>query len=242
MPDTLKDLNKYVINGGDINTFFASIAAQNATGITAGMDMEEEGNQTTVMTISLKDQGYDDEYIVAQIEFLKDSGRLKTHSQKEYKLWEDDHKAEQAAILKSREEAITKDKEDRRAVKAKVSDFLKDTEEVAGFAVSKTDRKALPEYMVERTVTTKEGKKITSMQRDLAKVLNSATGSIQLAKLLKTSLATGELVFDEIKTDSETAAAKKLKDNIRRNKNTILSNSGGGGSSTKKRPLAEYFT
>jgi hypothetical protein len=80
------------------------------------------------------------------------------------------------------------------------------------------------------------------MQRDLAKVLNSATGSIQLAKLLKTSLATGELVFDEIKTDSETAAAKKLKDNIRRNKNTILSNSGGGGSSTKKRPLAEYFT
>jgi hypothetical protein len=239
LPDIVKKMNQYVLKGGDINVFLDTVAEQNKTGIKADMDMEDETNQELVIRNGLKEDGYDEEYITAQIEFLRDSKRMATHSKTHYKKWEEKKAKEQAAILASQEDRAKADKISRRELKGKVSTFLKDTESVSGFAVTASDRKALPDYMSDRTVKLENGSQITGMQKDLMRVLNSPTGSVQMAKLLKAASKEGELIFDEIKKDTETKVTKNVRENVRRNGKSVISQSGGTAKS--KRPLADYF-
>lgn len=240
VPDTLKELNKFVLNGGDLNTFLDKVAIQNEKGITSDMDMSEEGNQELVIRNGLKEEGYDEEYITAQIEFLQDSKRMETHAKTHFKKWETKKTAEQAAIIEEQENKAKADKNSRRELKGKVATFLKDTESVTGFTVTAKDRKALPDYMSDRTIKLENGSQVTGMQKDLMRVLNSPTGSIQMAKLLKAASKEGELIFDEIKKDTETKVTKKVRENVRRNTKSVISQS-GGGSAKSKRPLADYF-
>lgn len=241
VPEIVKEMNKFVLKGGDINAFLQTVAVQNTSGLEEGMDLELEANQELVIRHGLKEEGYDKEYIDAQIEFLKDSKRMKKHSETHYKKWETKNKAEQTAILKSQEKAIANDKAQRRALKNKVTTFLKETDEVTGFTVTKQDRKDLPNYMSDRVVKLDNGNQITGMQKDLMRVLNSPTGSVQMAKLLKAANEQGELNFEEIKKETETKVTKKVRENVRRNKKSIVSQSGGGKNSKPKRPLADYF-
>jgi hypothetical protein len=240
VPDTLKELNKFVLKGGDLNTFLDKVAIQNEQGITSDMDMTEETNQELVIRNGLKEEGYDEEYITAQIEFLQDSKRMETHAKTHFKKWETKKNAEQAEILQSQVDKTKVDKAARRELKGKVSTFLKDTESVSGFTVSANDRKFLPDYMSDKTIKLENGSQVTNMQKDLMRVLNSPTGSIQMAKLLKAASKEGELIFDEIKKDTETKVTKKVRENVRRNKKSVISQS-GGGSAKSKRPLADYF-
>jgi len=241
VPDIVKEINKFVIKGGDINAYLQAVSVQNQTGLTKDLDLEEEANQELVIRHGLKEEGYDDEYITAQIEFLKDSNRLKKHSETHYKKWDEKRKEEQKSILKSQEQVQKREKEQRRALKGKVTTFLKETEEVTGFTVTKQDRKVLPNYMSDRNVKLENGGQITAMQRDLMRVLNSPTGSVQIAKLLQAASEDGELNFEEIKKETTTKVAKQVRDNVRRDKKRIITNSGGGKNSKPKRPLADYF-
>ncbi len=239
VPDILKEMNKFVIKGGDINTYLQTIAAQNSAGLSENMDLEDEANQELVIRHGLKEEGYDDEYIESQIDFLKDSKRMEKHSQTHYKKWNDKRVKEQKALLKAQEDAINADKLQRREHKSKLSTFLKENEEVTGFTVTKEDRKVLPNYMSEKTVQLNNGNQITGMQKDLMRVLSSPTGSIQMAKLLRTASESGELNFEEIKKDTETKVVKKVRDNVRRSK-TSIKTAGSANTKTKK-PLAAYF-
>lgn len=239
-PDLLKEMNKFVLKGGNLDTFLNTIAKQNSTGITADIDLEKEENQILVVRKGLEEEGHDDEYITAQIDFLKDSKRLESIAGKHFKKWDDNRKVEQAAILKSQDEAKIREKNQRRELKTKVSTFLKETEEVGGFIVTPKDRKALPDYMSDRSVKLENGNQITSMQRDLMRVLNSPTGSVQIAKLLKNATETGELNFDEINKNTETKVTKQVRDNVRRSKQSIVK-SAEGKNSRKKLKLADYF-
>lgn len=235
-PDILKEMNKFVLKGGDINDYLATIANQNKSGLKEGMDLEEEANQILAVRNGLSEEGYDEEYINAQIEFLKDSDRLKKHAETHFKKWDEKRIAEQKNILKNIEDKEKNEKSQRRALKTKVTDFLNETNEVSGFTVTKEDKRELPNYMSDRTVKLDNGNTITSMQRDLMRVLNSPTGSVQIAKLLKAASEKGELNFDDIVTDSETKVTKKVRENVRRNKKSIITSSGG-----KKKALHEYF-
>ena len=235
-PDILKEMNKFVLKGGDINDYLATIANQNKSGLKEGMDLDEEANQILAVRNGLMEEGYDEEYIAAQIEFLKDSDRLKKHAQTHFKKWDEKRVAEQKNILKNIEDKEKNEKSQRRALKTKVTDFLNETNEVSGFTVTKEDKRELPNYMSDRTVKLDNGNTITSMQRDLMRVLNSPTGSVQIAKLLKAASEKGELNFDDIVTDSETKVTKKVRENVRRNKKSIITSSGG-----KKKALHEYF-
>jgi hypothetical protein len=239
-PEILKEMNKFVLKGGDISDFLEKISIQNTSGLTEGMDMENEDNQEKVIRHGLKQEGYDEEYIAAQIEFLKDSKRLKKHSETHFNKWDTKRKEEQKQILKSQEDKTLKEKESRRALKTKVSTFLEETSEISGFTISKIDKRELPNYMSDRTVKLDNGNQITSMQRDLMRVLNNPTGSVQIAKLLKSASESGELDFKDIEKETKTKVAKEVRENVRRNKKSIIAGSAGGAK--KKRPLADYFS
>jgi len=239
LPDIVKQMNKFAIKGGDINTFLDTVAMQNEKGIKSDMDMEDEANQELVIRNGLKEEEYDDEYIDAQIEFLKDSKRMGAQAKTHYKKWGEKRAAEQEAILTSQNNKAKADKVSRRELKGKVSTFLKETEAVTGFTVTAKDRKALPDYMSDRTIKLENGNQVTGMQKDLMRVLNSPTGSIQMAKLLKAASKAGELIFDEIKKDTETKVTKQVRDNVRRNKKSVIESGSSGAKS--KRALTDYF-
>ena len=234
-------MNKFVLKGGDINVFLASVAKQQSTGLTEDMDMDNEANQELVIRQGLVEDGYDEEYITAQIEFLKDSKRLKKHADTHFKKWDASNKQAQANILASQETAAKREKESRRLLKTKVSSFLKDTDEVEGFTVTTKDRKSLPDYMSDRTIKLQNGNQITNMQKDLMRVLNSPTGSVQIAKLLKSASEEGELNFKEIKQNTETKVTKKVRENVRRSKKDSIITKSGEGKTSRKLKLADYF-
>ena len=238
VPDIVKDMNKFVLKGGDINVFLQTVSAQNTSGLKEGMDLEDEDNQELIIRHSLKEEGYDDEYIASQIEFLKDSKQIEKISTKQFKKWEQKTKAEQTIILESQKQKTLANKNQHRALKTKVTTFLDETEEVAGFTVTKQDRKILPNYMSDRTIKLENGNQITGMQKDLMRVLNSPTGSVQIAKLLRAASVEGELDFEEIKKTTETKVVKKVRENVRRSKKSITQS---GGKSNKKRALTDYF-
>ena len=238
VPPLVKEMNKFVLKGGDIHEFLDTVAEQNSTGLTENLDLEEEANQELVIRHGLKGEGYDEEYITAQIEFLKDSQRLKKHSETHFNKWKEKRKTQQTAILTAQAQKSARDKVQRRELKNKVTTFLQETDEVAGFTVTRQDKKSLPNYMSDRNVKLENGNQITNMQKDLMRVLNSPTGSVQIAKLLKAASETGELNFDEIQKTTETKVVKKVRENVRRNKKSVISQS---GENSKKLRLADYF-
>lgn len=235
VPDVLKEINNFVLKGGDINEYLAKVAENNKSGLSIDMDLTSEDNQIQIVKKGLKDQGFDDEYIASQIEFLKDSKHLEKNANLYFTKWKDNKIKEEAAILKSQEDARKLEKDNRRELKSKVSNFLKETDSVSGFKVTRDDKKILPDYMSERTVKLDNGSVVTPMQRDLMRVLNSPTGSIQIAKLLKAATESGELDFKEITKNTETKVIKEVRDNVRRSKKSISRGSGD------KQHLASYF-
>lgn len=238
VPDVVKELNSFVLNGGDPFEYIKNLSAGGAKGLSEGMDMTVESNQELIHRNALEDQGYDKEYIDAQIEYLKDSKKLASLAGPLYQKWEDKVKADKETTLANQAKYVENQKNKKKELKNKVASFLNETAEVAGFAISKNDKRDLPGYMTDMNVKTENGKQITSLQRDLFKVLASPVGSVQIAKLLKSASENGELSFKEIKEDSDSKAAKDLKDNIRRNKNSFKNKSDGG----KPKHLADYFT
>jgi len=221
MPAQLRELNSFVIKGGDMNTYLAKISEQNKEGIPSGLDMTAEANQVLVMTKKYSKDGHDSEYITAQIEFLKDSNNLEKLSSKEYLKSEEVKLAERAAVVKSQEASLLKQKTERRAIKAKVSNFLAETEEIEGFKVTKVDKRILPNYMSDRSIALDNGNSITAMQKDLMRVLNSEVGSVQIAKLLRAANENGELNFKEIADKAKTTVTQQVRDNIRRKRKSV---------------------
>ena len=238
VPEVVKQMNKFVLKGGNINEFLDTVAVQKSGGISDKMDLADEANQELIVRQGLSDEGYDKEYIDAQIDFLKDSKRLEGIAGTHFNKWQKANAAEQARILQSNQAADKVAKQQRRELKNKVTSFLEETEEVSGFSVTRQDKKQLPNYMSDRTIKLENGSQVTGMQRDLMRVLNSPTGSVQIAKLLQAANEDGVLSFEEIKQQTESKVTEKVRDNVRRNKKSVIS---GAGSKKTKKPLASYF-
>jgi len=84
LPPVTRDLVKYALNGGNESEFLKKLSTNKSVGLSENLDMDNEDNQKLVMSTDLKNQGYDDEYIEAQIDYLKDSGKLKSISAKAF--------------------------------------------------------------------------------------------------------------------------------------------------------------
>lgn len=237
VPKVVKDLNKFVINGGDPNTFLQQVANNNSASIKRGMDLQDKENAKAVISEGLAAQGYDQEYISSQLEFLETKDLLERDAKIHYKKWEVEKDAEETAVLESEAAAKNKEKTQRRALKNKVVDFLSETKEIEGYKISKEDKKVLPNYMSDRTVQLENGAYVTGLQKDLMKVLNSPTGSIQMAKLLRSATEQGELNFEDIGRNVRTNVTQEVRENVQ-NRSTIVTKNANGD---KKRPLHSYF-
>jgi len=236
LPDVVKELNKFAMNGGDVSEFFNKVSSTSTTGISADMDMSVDANKELVVKDQLKTAGYDDEDIATQIEFLKDSGKLDVMADKHFEKWKAQDELNKTAMFKANEEKVKADKANRRKFKNNLTVMLKETEEVNGIKLSKDDKKTLPTYMSDKTVKMSNGTYATQMETDLYSALKDENKRILIAKLIK-----DDFNFESIKTEATTKVAKKVKEDIRRGKTITPKSATGSSQKNKKESLADFF-
>lgn len=240
LPDIVKQLNKFAMNGGDVNKFFNQIATTSASTLKVGMDLEKEENQEIAIRQILKAEDNDDDYIDSQIEFLKDSGRLKSFAEKKYNKWEESENRKQQELFNKQANLKKKQKEQLREYKKNLTRLVSETEDLGEIKLSRRDRKDLPSYVADKNIKLQNGALISQRDKDLYEVLQDEKASLQLAYLLRNRNKDKSFNFKNIETLVTTKVAKKVKENVRRNKTNTPKKSGSSGSS-QRRELADYF-
>lgn len=237
LPNELQALNKYVLNGGDMNDFLSKMNTIGAsTGITATLDISEEKNQELVVRQMYKDDGMDDDFIDTQLESLKDTGKLEAFARKRFEKWkEQDSKVSQQAAKQQEEQA--------KAQREKVRQYYSSLKtavnrEFEGIKLSAKDKVEIPDFMTDRNIKLSNGAVVTPFNQNLMEVLQNETASIQLAKLLRDRKKDGTFDFSQLEKVAATKVTKEVKDNIRRNKETPRKST---EVQTQSRSLADYF-
>lgn len=233
LPDSVKELNKFVLKGGSLEQFIETMIKPVETGLKLDMDLDIEDNQIAITKFQLKQDGYDDDYIADQIQYLKDSGKLEKISKAHFNKWSQAERARQSELVEKQKQSVLQEKQIRKAYKEKVIGLIKDVTEFEGLTITSQDKLVIPSYMTEKTVKLDGGIEITEMQRDLHRALQDEKKAVIIAKLLK-----NDFKFNDIVKNIETKITKKVKENIEKGKQ-IPSTKGRG--SSQPRSLADFL-
>jgi hypothetical protein len=230
LPDELKQLIKFASKGGDVGELLGKMVQQATSGLNKNSDIGNEDVQILAVTMELRNQGHDQEYIEAQIEFLKDSGKLETISKKSFDRIVAAQEEETAGEVERQKQVVEFRKKQAREYKTNITSHINSLDETGGLPLSKQDKVALPTYISEPTVELQDGRVVSEMQADLFKVMADKDKIVLLAKLLKS-----DFDFSAIERKKQTQAARGIKQEIQRvDKTQRLSNSGGETKANKK--------
>lgn len=239
MPDVVKQLVKFTKDGGDPTQFISTMIKGQASGLSVGMDLKDESNQEMVMKSVLKEQGYDDDYIDIHIETLKDSNKLGTIAEKQYKAWEEKANQANQELVEAQAKKREDDKINLRKEKTRLTSTLGTLSDINGIKLNNKDKKELPSYILDKTVALKNGSTITSFQKDVWEAMGNETTALQLAKLLRNRKEDGSIDLSKIEMSVKTKVVKEIKDEVQRNKNKYTPRNSVNGSSRKE--LADFF-
>ena len=239
LPNELQALNKYVLSGGDMNEFLVKMSTiGKSSGISSTLDMSSEANQELVIKQMYQDEGMDDDFIEAQIETLRDTGKLETFARKRFEKWKEQDKDNSQKEAKKQEEYARQQREKARQYYSNLKNTVS-KEEFEGIKLSPKDKTEIPSYMTERKVKLENGNVVTPFNQGLMEVLQNEKASIQLAKMLRDRKNDGTFDFSHIEKVATTKVAREVKNNIRRNKDiprkSVETNS-------QSKSLADYFS
>lgn len=231
LPEELKQLIKFASKGGDVRDLLGKMVGQATSGLNKSSDISEETTQILAITQDLRGQGYDQEYIDEQIEFLKEKDRLEAMGKKAFDKIVAEQEKETAQEVTKQKEHLEYRKKAAREYKTNITSHINSLEEAGGLPISKQDKTVLPTYISEPTVELQDGRVVSEMQADLFKVMADKDKIVLLAKLLKT-----DFDFSAIERKKQTAAARGIKDEIQRADKTarVTSSSSGGHKPQKK--------
>lgn len=213
LPNELKNIIKFVHNGGDLNEILSQYS--DTAEILENVDLEDATDQEKVIRALLLDDGEDEELIESQIEFYKDSGKLKTVSNKLYNKWKENREAAIAENVERQEQARKQAIENQRRFKREISEYVSENKNIKGLSIGKADISELPEYIGNASVKLEDGRAITPFYRDLFESMKDKESLVILAKLVK-----NKFDFSDIKRDVVTKQTKEVKQDIQRQKRT----------------------
>lgn len=209
LPQEVKELIKFASKGGDVNQLLAKMATQAVSGINKNSDISSEEVQVAAISADLSSQGYDQEYIDSQIEFLKDSNKLEAIATKAFNKivakqeQETESEVTQAKLIQENR------KKQAREYRSTITSHINTLSEVGGLPISKQDRSVLPSYISEPNVELQDGRVVSEMQADLFKVMADKDKITLLAKLLKS-----DFDFSAIARKQQTAATRDIKSKV----------------------------
>lgn len=232
LPQDIKDLVKFASKGGNVGELLGKMIQHATSGITKDSDIDNEDVQVLAVTMDLKSQGYDQEYIDSQIEFLKDSGKLGNISKKSYDRIIENQESETASQVQRQKELVESRKKQAREYRSNITTHINSLNEAGGLPISKQDKATLPTYISEPNVELQDGRFVSEMQADLFKVMADKDKIVLLAKLLKT-----DFDFSAIERKKQTQAARGVREAVERADRKELSNSESGGHKSNKKAL-----
>lgn len=237
LPDELKQLIKYASKGGDVGQLLGKMV-QNATAvINKNSNIDDEQVQVMAITLDLKNQGYDQEYIDAQVEFLQEKGKLEGVAKKAFNKIVEEQEEETASEVQRQKEFVETRKKLARDYKNNITSHINSLEETGGLPLSKQDKSVLPTYISEPTVELQDGRVVSEMQADLFKVMADKDKIVLLAKLLKS-----DFDFSAIERKTQSKTARGIKEEIQRaDKKAIMTNSSSGGHKPQKKAVWDYL-
>jgi len=194
LPDVVRQLNEYALAGGDVTTFFSQIANYNSTGITENMNVEDPLNQEIIVRSALRSQGYAEDYINSQIEFLKTNNYLTSHATAYYNNYMQSKRAqlEQMAVTQKQAEL-----ERRKAVETSrrnITNYVMGRDAIGDIPLTARDKKELSDYMTYPAYELEDGTRISALQKDLYyDLIQNPELSMQIALLIKNRNEDGTL-------------------------------------------------
>lgn len=234
LPEPIKYLNKYVLNGGYWKNFLKLLEDDT---LIEDLDMSDEEDQIYFLRTMMKEEGNDEEEIDTQIEYLKSIGKLESLANKKYLKYKITQEDKKEKALKEQEITLKQEKENLKKAKQKTIEFLQ-TNTINDFDISIADKTELPNYMLDRNVKLSNGSSITKLQYDLFYELPKNEKSlIQLALMVKNRNKDGTFDFSKMEKNIETKITKKLRDNLRNTNNIKVENK----IITKQKNLADFF-
>lgn len=232
LPDSVKNIVKYAINGGNVDELFAKMRTEPTIKLTKDLDLDSEDNQKMIIRMEKQAENEDSETTDAYIEFLKESGKLKSVSEKTFeKLIAKKDKlsqAEAARIQKAKEDS----KKNERLFKKEMNDFISENDELKGVPITRKNKTSLASYMTEK-VKLEDGRTTTKMHQALYNALQDKEKSVILAKILES-----DFDFSDIAKAEKTKYSKEVKGDLTRSKKTITPNT---NDANKKKDFASYF-
>lgn len=236
LPDELKQLIKFANKGGDVGELLGKMVQHATSGLNKSSDINNEDVQVLAVTMDLRAQGHDQEYIDAQIEFLKEKDKLEGIAKKSFDKIVAAQEEEASQEVERQKQFADNRKRAAREYKTNITTHINSLEEAGGLPLSKQDKTVLPTYISEPTVELQDGRVVSEMQADLFKVMADKDKIVLLAKLLKT-----DFDFSAIERKKQTQAARGIKEEIQRADKTVRVGNSGGNSSSVKRNLADLL-
>jgi len=223
LPQDIKDLVKFASKGGNVGELLGKMIQHATSGITKDSDIDNEDVQVLAVTMDLKSQGYDQEYIDSQIEFLKEKDKLEGIAKKSYDKIIANQESETAGQVERQKDIADNRKKQAREYKTNITSHINSLSETGGLPLSKQDKTTLPTYISEPNVELQDGRYVSEMQADLFKVMADKDKIVLLAKLLKT-----DFDFSAIERKKQTQAARGVREAVERVDRKELSNSESG--------------
>lgn len=234
LPDALKELIKYSAKGGDFTELLSKMTTQTVSGINKDTDMEVEANQVLAVSLDLKDQGYDQEYIDTQIEFLKDSGKLAGISKKAFEKKIAKQENDIQETIKQAEKRKEAEKEAQKTYKKDITVQISSLNDIKGLVLNKQDKEVLPSYISDANIKLQDGRTVTKFQQELFSIFGDKEQTILLAKLVK-----DKFDFSSITNKEITKFSKGIKEEIQNNQ--VIIKGSKGSSQQPKKSLAELL-
>lgn len=229
LPDSVKNIIKYVSKGGDLETFLSTIS-KGSNGLSENLDITEENNQELIVRQKFKEEGYDSDYIDSHLEYLKDSGKLQITAEKHFEKWKSSRKEAQNKEVARIEGLKRQQRDNQIRFKKELAEQVNSIEDIKGFKLSKRDVTEIPEYISSQTVKMEDGRIISPFYRDLNKAMQDKDKLVLLAKLLR-----DDFDFTPLQKNIDTKRTKELKGNLQRQKDTQSIKSNAGSSQTPRR-------
>ena len=209
LPTQVKEIVKYAMKGGNVDSLFTDLAKASANGVTAQTDMTQEANQIAVVKQSLASQRMDQETIDAQIEFFKDSGKLELFATKAFDKVVEQQAQVAARAAEQQKLAALEAREKQKEYERNISSKLKETKELKGFKFTPKEKRDLATYIAKPTQKLTNGNVVSSLQLDLYNALQNQEKTILLAKLLK-----NDFDMSSFNKTAKTEVTQKVKEEL----------------------------
>ena len=200
--------------GGDALDFLYNSLDNEIERLPDNLDMNDVENQKYVMELKLQAEGHDEEYIKDMIETLETSNKLKSMSEKDYKLQLRQQELRDAEEQQKINNLAKERRDNEIKYKNEIANTIKDTDTVVGIKLSKKDKEFLPEYLSKSNVNLGNGKTTSAFWADFLELRKDKEASVLLGKIVKELKETGKV--DSITKDVANNITKNVRQNIQR--------------------------